>query len=231
MCRWEKDEAERRIKEEEKREKTALATWRKWLMGLRIIERVREEYGGDADAHVAEEMNPFTNPSKAKKARHADTGTGPTRERGSISYADDKEDLEGGFLAAADGDGDGGGFVPEGHDEVEAQRRACELTIEDQVDRGPLNGSPLMHSDEVNRGPPDTDGSERALTEADLDDKVTVPKKVSTNGKKAATAVRGPKENAPTDAPTRRAVPKRKAARKRHNDGSGPPLRARKNID
>ena len=34
-------------------------------MGLRIIKRVREEYGGDAD--VPEAMNPFTNPSKVKK--------------------------------------------------------------------------------------------------------------------------------------------------------------------
>lgn len=215
MCRWEKDEEERRIKEEGKREKTALATWRKWLMGLRIIERVREEYGGDADAHIAEEMNPFTNPSEAKKARQAGTGTGPTPERGPTPYADDKQEFGGGFLAEdEDVEGGGGGFPREGHDEVEVPRRACELTIENQADGGPLNGSPSMNSDVADRGPPHTDWSERAPTETDLDDKVTVPKKASTNGKKAATRISGPKENVPTNSPTRRALPKRKAARK-----------------
>ncbi|KAI4163371.1 MAG: hypothetical protein LQ342_003106 [Letrouitia transgressa] len=42
---WEKDEEARRIKEEGKREKMALSMWRKMLTGLRIIERVRDEYG------------------------------------------------------------------------------------------------------------------------------------------------------------------------------------------
>ncbi|KAL9614601.1 MAG: hypothetical protein Q9167_000889 [Letrouitia subvulpina] len=42
---WEKDEEARRVKEEGKREKMALSMWRKMLTGLRIIERVRDEYG------------------------------------------------------------------------------------------------------------------------------------------------------------------------------------------
>ena len=94
ICRWEKDEEERRIKEEGKREKIALATWRKLLMGLRIIERVREEYGGDADAHIVEEMNPFTNPGKANKSLQADVGG----DGDMFSYADGKEDIGGGFV-------------------------------------------------------------------------------------------------------------------------------------
>ncbi|MCJ1421373.1 hypothetical protein MMC32_007736 [Xylographa parallela] len=61
---WEKDEEERKIKEDGKREKAALSMWRKFLMGLRIIERVQEEYGGDANGHMKEEMNPFTNKKK-----------------------------------------------------------------------------------------------------------------------------------------------------------------------
>lgn len=207
MCRWEKEEEERRIKEEGKREKTALAMWRKWLMGLRIIERVREEYGGDADAHIAEEVSPFTNPSKAKKALQADTGAGSTRNQGPSSYADDKEAIEGGFLSDDDDDLDGGGFLPEGHDEVDVPRRAGELTIEDE--KSPSNRSPPMNSRAVNRGPLDTDDSDGGLTEADFYDKVTVPKKASTNGKKAATTTSGPKGNN-----ERRAAPKRKAARK-----------------
>lgn len=40
-----KDEAERVRKEDEKRRKGALGRWRKFLMGLRIIERIRQDYG------------------------------------------------------------------------------------------------------------------------------------------------------------------------------------------
>ena len=68
ISEWEKEEEERKVKEEGKRERTALATWRKWLMGLRIIERVREEYGQDVDAHLKEGMNPFTNQNKSSKS-------------------------------------------------------------------------------------------------------------------------------------------------------------------
>ncbi len=178
-------------------------------MGLRIIERVREEYGGDADAHVAEQFNPFTNPSNAKKALQLK----PNRHLFSNA---DKEDIEGGFLIDDDGL-DGGGFLPEGHDESEVPHEVGELTVEDErdpADSDPLNGSPVLNSGIVNRGPPVTDNNEEALPEADLDDRVTVPKKASKNGKKAATTTSGPKGNAPTNSPKRREAPKRKAARK-----------------
>ncbi|KAI3322100.1 Rad4-domain-containing protein [Xylariaceae sp. AK1471] len=45
MEELEKDEAERARKEDEKRRKAALGTWRKFLMGLRIAEQIREDYG------------------------------------------------------------------------------------------------------------------------------------------------------------------------------------------
>ena len=64
---WTKDEEERKIKEEGKREKLALSMWRKWLMGLRVLQRFREEYSETADAHIREEMNPFTNKKKRKE--------------------------------------------------------------------------------------------------------------------------------------------------------------------
>ncbi|KAK0620227.1 hypothetical protein B0T14DRAFT_537750 [Immersiella caudata] len=40
-----KDEAEKARKEDEKRRKAALAMWRKFLMGLRIVERIKQDYG------------------------------------------------------------------------------------------------------------------------------------------------------------------------------------------
>lgn len=45
MAELEKDEAERVRKEDEKRRKAALGMWRKFLMGMRIVERIRQEYG------------------------------------------------------------------------------------------------------------------------------------------------------------------------------------------
>lgn len=185
-------------------------------MGLRIIERVREEYGGDPDAHIAEEINPFTNPSKVKKALQGDVETGSTPDGVPFSYADDEEAIGGGFLVDDDGDLNGGGFLPEGHDEVEVPRGDGELTIEDArvlIDSGTLNGSTPMTLDVLHHEPPDTDDSEEAAVEADLDEKVTV-KKVSTSGKKAAATISGSKHKTPTKSPKGRAAPKRKAARK-----------------
>ncbi|KAK3938245.1 hypothetical protein QBC46DRAFT_390732 [Diplogelasinospora grovesii] len=44
-----KDEAEKSRKEDEKRRKAATAMWRKFLMGMRIVERIRQDYGGIKD--------------------------------------------------------------------------------------------------------------------------------------------------------------------------------------
>ena len=123
---WERDEEERRIKEEGKREKTALAMWRKWLMGLRIIERVKEEYGG-AETDMKEEMNPFINQSKAKKTSKSDTRVEDPLEaeegnaNGGIGseYAEDPI-----------GELEGGGFLPEGWDEDRTPNHKSELFVE-----------------------------------------------------------------------------------------------------
>lgn len=61
MDEWYKDEEERKRRSDSKREKGTLMAWKKLLVGLRIMKRVREDYGGDADGHSREEMNPFTN--------------------------------------------------------------------------------------------------------------------------------------------------------------------------
>ncbi|KAJ5123953.1 Rad4 beta-hairpin domain 1 [Penicillium bovifimosum] len=58
---WRVEAAEKRKKEELKAEKRILQTWRKFLFGLRIMERVRDEYGGsDPEGdREREEHNPF----------------------------------------------------------------------------------------------------------------------------------------------------------------------------
>lgn len=176
-------------------------------MGLRIVQRVKEEYGGDApDAYMAEEMNPFTHSSKAKKALQADSGKGSSPNGGRFPHAENEEEIGGGFLAD-DNDLDGGGFLPEGHDG---------LDIEDgsgPVGSGASNDLPTLEPSLVTHQHPGTDNSEEGLIEADLDDSVTAPKKGSTSGKKrkAATSLDGRISSNP---PRRRAAPKRNAARK-----------------
>jgi xeroderma pigmentosum group C-complementing protein len=96
LDQWEKDEEERRIKEEGKREKMALAMWRKFLMGLRIVERVQEEYGGDANEHLRTEINPFTNNNKKRK--NANTDEGAPRFNGITPANERGEEMQGGFL-------------------------------------------------------------------------------------------------------------------------------------
>ena len=74
----EKDEAERRRKEDEKRRKAALGMWRKLLMGLRIADRIRQDYG-----HLDDRVNVFGHANAdGEDAGNEDAG----------------EDMAGGFL-------------------------------------------------------------------------------------------------------------------------------------
>ena len=115
---WGKDEEERRRKEESKREKVALATWRKFLMGLRIIERMKDEYSGEVGAHLKESINPFTNLNKVKKSNEVQHKDNKANGQAS-SLAN--EDNAGGFLVddASDAGALGGGFILGDDDQFE----------------------------------------------------------------------------------------------------------------
>ncbi|GAB7348329.1 hypothetical protein MBLNU459_g6305t1 [Dothideomycetes sp. NU459] len=60
---WEVEEAEKRRKEDVKKEALVLHLWRKFVMGMRIVERMKAEYSGTK----GEEVNPFVNRDKQKK--------------------------------------------------------------------------------------------------------------------------------------------------------------------
>ncbi|KAI0911863.1 Rad4 transglutaminase-like domain-containing protein, partial [Ustulina deusta] len=74
----EKDEAERARKEDEKRRKAALSTWRRFLMGLRIADRIQQDYG-----HLDEPVNVSDHGSGNRKGVEVDVHD---------------EDMGGGFL-------------------------------------------------------------------------------------------------------------------------------------
>ncbi len=90
----EKDEAERVRKEDEKRRKAAVGKWRKFLMGLRIVERIRQEYG-----EIDESVSVF-----ARGSTKGPAGAALCQEVG-------KEDMAGGFL-------------PEGYEEEQSEEEA-----------------------------------------------------------------------------------------------------------
>lgn len=99
---WEEDQVQRKIKEDEKREKAALTLWRRFIVGLRIVQRLHEVY---EDGDGMEEVNPFT----AKRFR----------EKGkTVRAAHDEEGGGGGFINdGASDDGEPGGFTRDSEDE------------------------------------------------------------------------------------------------------------------
>lgn len=88
-----KDEAEKKRKEDEKRRKAVLAMWRRLLMGMRIRERIRKEYG---DAKEDDSHNVF----------------GHSREQPEVPVEGpmDVEEMAGGFL-------------PEGYEDEDDDRK------------------------------------------------------------------------------------------------------------
>ncbi|KAJ5604538.1 hypothetical protein N7510_009692 [Penicillium lagena] len=96
---WRVDAAERQKREQLKAEKKILQTWRKFLFGLRIVERVREEYGGgdsdkdrERDAH-----NPFANRNSSRADIHEED-EGDDKNKNPIDHG-------GGFLLPDEDDG------------------------------------------------------------------------------------------------------------------------------
>ncbi|KAI1381838.1 Rad4-domain-containing protein [Hypoxylon crocopeplum] len=79
MEELEKDEAERARKENEKRRKVVFTTWRKFLMGLRIADRFKQDYG-----HLDESIEVF--------------GHGPRFDKDFEAMRERDEDMAGGFL-------------------------------------------------------------------------------------------------------------------------------------
>ncbi|CRK48877.1 hypothetical protein BN1723_008235 [Verticillium longisporum] len=104
-----KDEAEKARKEDEKRRKEALRLWSKFLKGLRIVERIRQDYG-----HVEDDVQIFGR--KVGGAGDDDLDEEIDRP---AAY-DDDPDMAGGFLPAGHDDDLAGGFRPDDQDAAES---------------------------------------------------------------------------------------------------------------
>ena len=130
---WEIREAERRRKEDIKREQVNLQLWRKFVMGMRIIERMRTEYAGSGSTE--EEINPFVNKAKQRQAE----GHAPKKPK-------DEEQLE-----PEDDNMGGGGFFRPGEDDDDGddgEAEEAESAPQDDVDMDTGGGFLLDGADD-----------------------------------------------------------------------------------
>jgi xeroderma pigmentosum group C-complementing protein len=114
---WRIDAEEKRKREELKAEKRILQTWRKFLFGLRITERVQEEYGAFdvAEDREKDAYNPFAARKKGKKEQRDEPE--PEAEHQTGFQEDDHHDFHESSHNALD---HGGGFLLPGEAEADA---------------------------------------------------------------------------------------------------------------
>ncbi|KAK4237352.1 hypothetical protein C8A03DRAFT_44770 [Achaetomium macrosporum] len=110
-----KDGAEKKRKEDEKRRKAALAMWRKFIMGMRILERIKQDYG-----EVREDVDVFGRGSGGRllvERGMQDAGADPAEDRDTAGgflpegYEEDDDktgNLTSGFFPVVDDEDDGG---------------------------------------------------------------------------------------------------------------------------
>jgi xeroderma pigmentosum group C-complementing protein len=162
---WRIDAEEKRKREDLKAEKRILQTWRKFLFGLRITERVQEEYGGfdNAEDRERDSHNPFAARKKKDKQQREDPEPEPDLE---TAFEQDQHPFEeeesshnaldhgGGFLLPGEVDADAhDGLIVEQHHDV--RRRTAPTRLSDEED------DDLSSAEDMDEDPYDPDsGSE-----------------------------------------------------------------------
>ncbi len=109
---WRADNEEKRRKEQRKAEAKILQTWRKFLFGMRIAERVREEYAEDEEGHLPDAYNPFASRRAAAQASTS-AGSGTPGHPAGLIDEEDVADRGGGFLLGGDDAVDDGDLIVE----------------------------------------------------------------------------------------------------------------------
>lgn len=159
---WMAEEAEKRKKEQLKNEKRILQTWRKFLFGLRIAERVREEYGGALEKdHEEDEHNPFASRQTASSRQRRQE---PLHDTGEEEEEEDQADRGGGFLLPGEDDGDDGGLIVEHQHHPQPQdtdtrqkapeRHAIEIDDSDEDQDADVNHEDTSSVGDVSPPPP-----------------------------------------------------------------------------
>lgn len=164
-----KDEAEKKRKEDEKRRKVVLAMWRRLLMGMRIRERVRREYGD-----VEESRNVFS--QSGGKDRLADQAANDNDMAGGFlpeGYEEEAQvetgDSRGGFMQKSS-------FFPVVDDDDDDNGAGDGLVVEDGTNGGPtspgLQGSADVDEEDAEEDADEEDGRQEEETDkaSDSDD-------------------------------------------------------------
>jgi xeroderma pigmentosum group C-complementing protein len=144
---WQVEAAEKRKREELKAEKKILQTWRKFLFGLRIMERVRDEYGGrDPDADRERDAhNPFAVQKKKKEDDEPQGEEGEDEEMdGAEAY--NPVDHGGGFLLPGHEDDADDGLIVEHHDQQQSPAGPSQMHLNsdaEELDSGSPTGESL----------------------------------------------------------------------------------------
>lgn len=164
-----KDEAEKKRKEDEKRRKAALGMWRKFLMGMRIVERIKQDYG-----HVSDEVEVFG------KHGRGGGGTGAQKALPDAEGAGDDEDIG------------GGGFLPEGFevedDERDTHLRSSYFPVVDEDDEDGDDALEVDHGEgEGNEEEPEKEEEEVAVMSTRPKRKAVTKAKASVAGSRRRT--------------------------------------------
>ncbi|KAF2484948.1 Rad4 transglutaminase-like domain-containing protein [Neohortaea acidophila] len=179
---WRAAQKEQKRKEDTKRTATALHWWRKMVLGLRVLERMRVEYA-ESGLGGGEDVNPFVRREKKEVAGKKvqiddDTGGGffppgydeeEVPNRGATSGASPDDEEGGGFLVE-DGDeqeSGGGGFLVE-DDSEEAGRATTKK-------HAPITPVSLQSMHKAVNG----------FADSDAEESTTAPAKSKNNGTKA----------------------------------------------
>ncbi|KAH3981875.1 hypothetical protein HBI49_153510 [Parastagonospora nodorum] len=236
---WEVDEAEKARKDAEKREKLVLGLWKKFMSGLRIVERMKAEYGEDVELPA----KAASAPKKEKKSewevfQNQDDFEGgflredgpPTRDEPARAHEDEDEDMAGGFFAASQEEPEHGDLTID-HGDTKVEKRAPLAESSYQV---PMSLISTLQ-DPVDEDEDEPDHDEESADNMDVDKasppptrrqpttrgrgrgRPSKPAPASTRQRKSIFAESSDEDeeaSAPAPPPTTRSAPKRKAARK-----------------
>ncbi|CAK4023919.1 DNA repair rhp42 [Lecanosticta acicola] len=220
---WGEEQKEIKRKEDTKRTAAALHWWRKMLMGMRIVERMRAEYANDGAGE--DEVNPFV--SKAQRegretmpmAGDAGGFFAPGHEEEEVPQArnhQSKAGMGGGFLNDDDEENNdqdheeaqspegigGGGFVVEDDPDHPAapQQKNGNRALTKPVSLQSMHQVRTQQGEDESMGEEDDVGEEQELTQAA---KRLAAKKLKSKGKKPPANSKGnPKLNRRASVPT-----------------------------
>ena len=145
---WEEEQERKRAREDAKREKLLLGLWRKFAIGLRIVERVKAEYGEGGE--IPDHVNPFMN-KKRLESSQMDVATQPSADQ---EMEDAEAENAGGFFRPGYNveEVGGGGFLPESENEPETQDPISELEVHEHSSQQEPFDRELLLNQETVRG-------------------------------------------------------------------------------